>query len=364
MGWIRAWSHKTMDTLTLVFDWGDTLMANIPGQDGSMANWPVVAAVEDADAALTSLSSRYPCILATNASDSRSEDVKMALARVGLDEHFKAIFTSRELGFRKPEIGFFRGLQSVLGLDPDHLVMIGDDYRGDMLGAKMAGWRCLWYNPSGKTAPSLLPTHDAEVSHLADLPGRFNEPFPPGYALCLSWLQDQQLPQDLLTHIYAVASTAYLLAAWLKAAGQVVDPVLVHRGGLMHDLAKMKAMEGSSEERIDHGELAARLLLERGEPALAECARRHGLFALIQPDLAPRTWEEKLVFFADKLVEGSRIAGLDERIVSLRRRYAHNSEKIAAMAPALFTLQDEVCAALGFPAGELIDRIKTAFYSG
>jgi putative nucleotidyltransferase with HDIG domain len=348
---------------TLVFDWGDTLMVNFPGQMGPMADWPVVAAVEGAAAALASLSSRYTCVLATNASDSRSREVRMALARVGLDAYFKAIFTSGELGFRKPEADFFRGLQKALGRDPDTIVMIGDDFHSDMLGAQMAGWRSLWYNPGHKTAPGLLPTHDAEVMRLADLPALLNAPFQPDYARCQSWLQEQQLPRSLLNHIDAVASTAYLLSVWLRAAGQTVDPILTQRGALLHDMAKMKAMEISPEESIDHGELAARMLLERGEPALAECARRHGLFALIQPELAPRTWEEKLVYFADKLVEGSQVAGLVERIAALRLRYPHDSEKIAAMAPALFALQDEICAAMGFPAGELVGRIQQAFFT-
>ena len=355
--------NQTTKISTLVFDWGDTLMVNDPEQSGPMVTWPRVAALEGASQALAGLSGRYQCVLATNASDSRSREVRQALARVGLDGYLKAVFTSGELGFRKPDPRFFRGLQSVLGLDPDQLVMIGDDYRADILGAQLAGWNSLWFNPSGTTAPGLLPSHDAEVSRLEDLTAQLETPFMPGYAQCLAWLQEQQLPQNLLAHVHAVASAAYLLAVWLRAAGQPVDPLLAHRGGLLHDLAKLKAKERSPEQRIGHAELAALMLEDRGEPLLAECARRHALFAILQPELAPRTWEEKLVYFADKLVEGSRVAGLDERILSLRQRYPSDSEKIAAMAPALYTLQDELCLALGFPAAELVRRIKTAFYS-
>jgi putative nucleotidyltransferase with HDIG domain len=355
--------NNTSVISTLVFDWGDTLMVNFPAQKGPMRSWPDVAAVEGASTALAALSSRYQCVLATNASDSRARDVYLALARVGLDGYLKAVFTSGELGFRKPDPRFFRGLQSVFNLDPDQMALIGDDYRTDILGAQLAGWCSIWYNPSGGAAPGLVPTHDAEVLCLSDLPGVLASSILPGFARCLSWLQEQYLSQSLIAHVQAVAAVAYLLAVWLRAAGEPVNPLFAHRGGLLHDLAKLKALESPPEHHIGHTELGARMLKDHGEPLLAECVRRHGLFALIQPELAPRTWEEKLVYLADKLVEGSRVAGLEVRVASLRKRYQADNEKIAAMVPDLFALQAQLCAAMGFPEAELLRRIRTAFNS-
>jgi putative hydrolase of the HAD superfamily len=348
---------------TIVFDWGDTLMVNDPQQSGPMLTWPTVAAVSGAAPALAALKDHYHLIIATNAADSRSREVRGALAHVGLNDYFEAVFTSGELGCRKPSSAFFQAIQSVLGLNPAQTAMVGDDYRVDVLGAHQAGWVSLWYNPTPKNAPGLRPLHDGEVARLEDLPALLAQPALPGYPTCLTWLEDQQLPHNLLAHVHAVAAAAYQLAVWLRAAGQEVNPVLTHRAALLHDLAKLKAMDRPPEQRIGHAELAARMLLDRGEPVLAECARRHALFAILQPDLAPRTWEEKLVYFADKLVEGARMAGLDDRIASLRQRYPIDSEKIAAMAPALYTLQDELCAAIGIPPSELLPRLKTAFYA-
>ncbi len=351
---------------TLVFDWGDTLMCTAPGRNsppGPMASWKEVAAVEGAAQTLEQLAGRYLCVVATNASDSRSREVRQALARVGLDSYFKVIFTSSELGFRKPDPRFFQTIRSVLGREREQILMIGDDFRADILGAAQAGWHTLWFNPTGKTAPGLLPSQDAEITRLVDMPALLERPFVASYNLCLSWLQEQNLTQNLLAHVHAVASAAYLLAVWLRASGQPVDPLLAHRGALLHDLAKLKALERSPEQRISHAELAALILKDRAEPQLAEIARRHPLFALIQPEAAPRTWEEKLVYFTDKLVETSRLAGLEERIASLRQRYPSDSEKIASMIPALLTLQQELCTALALPSEELIPRIRSAFYS-
>ena len=110
---------------TIVFDWGDTLMVNDPQQSGPMLTWPSVAAVPGAAHALAVLKDRYHLIIATNAADSRSREVRGALARVGLNDYFEAVFTSGELGCRKPSPAFFQAIQSVLGLNPAQTAKIG-----------------------------------------------------------------------------------------------------------------------------------------------------------------------------------------------------------------------------------------------
>ena len=341
---------------TLIFEWGDTLMVNDPAQSGPMVRWPEVASVKGAAEALALLKGRYHLVVATNATDSRSREVRAALARVGLDHFFEAFFTSGELGSRKPDPAFYQSLQSVLGIEPSQAVMIGDDYRSDVLGAHTATWTTIWYNPSDRAAPGLLPIQDAEITRMEQLPALMGRRMVPGYNTCLSWLLEQNMPHNLLSHVHTVAAVAYQMAVWLESARVDVDPLLTHRGALLHDLAKLKAME----LHTSHAELAARMLKDRGEPILAECARRHALFSILQPENAPRTWEEKLVYFADKLVEGSKLAGLDERIDSLRQRYPSDSDKIAAMGPALYHFQDTICAALGFRSTDLVKRLKSA----
>jgi HAD superfamily hydrolase (TIGR01509 family) len=346
---------------TLVCDWGDTLMVNFTAQRGPMAAWSEVAAVAGAAAALNELQKKYRLVLATNAAESRSAQVRQALARVGLDGYFSAVFTAAELGSRKPEPAFFRSIQSVLGLESRDLLMLGDDYAIDVLGAKQAGWRAVWFNPRQSAAPGLLPQQDLDLTHWSHLPDLLASPVLPDYAQCISWILSQPASPNLLAHVQAVAAAAYQLALWLRAQGLNVDPILAHRGGLLHDLAKLKAIQRASEQRIGHAELAAMILRDLQQPVLAEIARRHPLFTLRQPEDAPRTWEEKLVYFADKIVEGAHVAGLEERIASLRRRYPADDARIAAMTPALIDLQAEICAAAGIPPADLAPRLKSAF---
>ena len=335
-------------TQTLVFDWGDTLMRVFPQYTGPMSSWPEVEALPGAAQALEELKRNHKMVVATNAVDSSSRQVRQALARAGLDHLFSAIFTAHELGARKPALAFFQALQSVLHQETRQLVMVGDSYRDDILGAQLAGWTTVWFNPAGKASPGLLPLQDLEITRWQDLPSALVSPRLPGYSTCLSWLQEQEIPYNLLEHVQGVASAAYQLAVWLRAAGQALDPLLAHRGGLLHDLAKLKA----ADRRISHGELAGLMLKDRGYPQLAEIAHRHMLFSLIEPDTQPHTWEQKLVYFADKLIERGRLASLEERIAGLRQRYPQDSQQISAILPVLKALEEEICSAAGFPPAD------------
>jgi HAD superfamily hydrolase (TIGR01509 family) len=154
----------------VVFDWGDTIMRNIPGQSGPMAHWPRVEPVAGATEALRTLRLTYQLVLATNARDSGAALVRAALLRVGLEDCFHFVFTARDLGAAKPDVRFFRAVSLRLGCRPEEMVIIGDDYAADVVGAKDAGWQAIWFNPAGAACPLAHPRHDAEVVAMVDLP--------------------------------------------------------------------------------------------------------------------------------------------------------------------------------------------------
>ncbi len=342
----------------IVFDWGDTLMTTFTEYDGVMAEWPRVAAEPGAAEMLAALSGRCRLLVGTNAANSNAAQVAAALERAGLAGSIERVFTVQELGARKPDPGFYAALQAQTGLSAGEILMVGDDYLVDVAGAWRAGWRTAWYNRHGTAAPALLPLHDVEITHLGALPATLQAPALPSLNECLIWLLHNGAPAGLLSHVQTVAALAYQMAVWLRNRGQAVNPVLAHRGGLLHDLAKLAPIAPGAPR--DHGARAAELLLEKNQPALAEIARRHILHLILDARLAPQTWEEKMVYLADKLVEGSRPVTLEERLASLRGRYPQHAANIDAAAPAVRALQDALCAVLGFPADELAARLTRA----
>jgi len=341
---------------TIVFDWGNTLMQVFPEYEGPMVTWQRVAEVDGAHAALEILARSYRLVVATNAAQSSAEQVRAALNRVGLGEFIDSIYTVHELGARKPAPEFHGSLALRLGENPSGLVLVGDEFGNDVMGSYVAGWRSIWLNPDGKSAPALLPLQDGEITSLKELPRVLDGGWLPRYSECLAWLIGQKAGTNLLTHVQMVAAVAYALAVLLRRNGKPVNPILAHRGGLLHDLAKITGQE--NDEGMDHGEMAARLLVDRGQPVLAEIAQKHLLFGVLNPETTPHTWEEKLVYYADKLVEGGQLAGLDQRISALQRRYQLDGQILKDVLISLRKMEDEICASIPLERHQLLEQVR------
>lgn len=345
-------------TDTIVFDWGNTIMKDFK-MEGPMVDWPQVEALEGADQILSTLKRDYRLILASNAQQSSAEQIRKALTRVDLDQYFDHIFTFHELGYLKPQIEFFTSLQSRIVGQSNAMMMVGDDYQKDILPAFQAGWRTVWFNPENKMAAAHLPLHHIEIDHLKKLPEAIQKPLLPSYSVCLDWYLQQGATHTLLAHVNLVAAAAYQMALWLKKGGEEVNPLLAHRGGLLHDLAKLTEKEGQN-----HAIGAYKLLMKKGQPALALIARRHLMGDLKSPTDRPQTWEEKLVHYADKLAEGSDLVSLKVRLAALQNRYPRFAEKIASNYPHVQALEDEICQRLKMKPGELLNALQAALFNG
>lgn len=128
-------------------------MVDIPGQSGPMCNWPEVFAVPHALAALQQLNQTSHCHLATNAKDSGPDQIRAALARVGLDSYIQKIFCFRTVGHPKPSPAFFDFIVHDLQIARSSLIMVGDNLEKDVLGAQLCGLKAIWYNPMNALAP-------------------------------------------------------------------------------------------------------------------------------------------------------------------------------------------------------------------
>ena len=123
----------------ILFDWGNTIMVDF-GLPGPMYMWEKVSWVPGAEQALQMLSG-FTCCLATNAGESDSEAVRKGLERVGADRYFSHIFSSKEIGFEKPDPRFFRYILQKLQTSPGNCIMIGDNYATDITGARTVGMK-------------------------------------------------------------------------------------------------------------------------------------------------------------------------------------------------------------------------------
>ena len=348
-----SWTTKTP---TLVFDWGDTLMKVFPQYQGVMASWPEVAAVDGVRDTLERLHKRFTMLVASNASDLNQQQIRAALKRVGLGDLIETVYTFNELGARKPDPDFFHQIEAIRARPDEMYVMVGDEFIADVCGAWQVGWPVIWFNPLKKAAPGLYPAQTAEITQFTLLEVVLDQIPLPDINQCISWLVEAGASANLLAHVQAVAAAAYQMAIWMRAAGRPVDPLLAHRGGLLHDLAKLTPTSQENRD-LHHGERAARMLEERKQPALAEIARRHMMDCLLDPRLAPQSAEEKLVYLADKLLEGSRVVSFAERMDGLRIRYPQHAGTFEQAVPAVLQLQAEIAAAAGLSVESLVTEL-------
>ena len=96
--------------------------------------------------------------------------LRWSLEDSGLSGCFDGVFASADAGYYKASPELYRYALAALGSAPGETVHVGDSYRWDILGAKAAGIRGIWYSPSGEAPPG----DDAvavirSLAHLPDL---------------------------------------------------------------------------------------------------------------------------------------------------------------------------------------------------
>ena len=131
-------------------DWGDTLMIKFAGQKGKMVNWPKIQAVEGAFEALQFLSKKADVYVATSAPFSNPDDIKAALAKVGLDVFISGYFCKANLGVSKSGKEFYFKIAERLNTSPSNLTMIGNHFELDVCCAAEAGLSVIWLNSAGE----------------------------------------------------------------------------------------------------------------------------------------------------------------------------------------------------------------------
>ncbi len=187
---------------------------------------------------------------------------------------------------------------------------------------------------------------------------------------CLELMDEFGVPLHIRKHNLAVARLGILLAKKLKEKSIPVDVDLVDRACLLHDLLRIcdapfrGGYDRSAEFRIlarkfCHEDAAYELLKDK-YPELALAVRRHRYAALLDEKDKPVTWEEKIVYYADKRVMHDKIVPLRERLEEAHRRNAAqrncknqaelDAERIDA---AIFELEREIFDKIGLEPDEV-----------
>ena len=121
-----------------------------------------------AEEAVIALHKKYRLFLASNGTASVQQG---RMTSADLYRFFEIVFVSEELGYNKPEKGFFDScFDRIPDFDPEKAIMVGDSLTSDILGGINAGIRTVWVNPGHKPHPAhIVP--DYEIEALSQLEG-------------------------------------------------------------------------------------------------------------------------------------------------------------------------------------------------
>lgn len=160
-----------------------------------------------------------------------------------------------------------------------------------------------------------------------------------------------ELPEKKRIHVTLVAKLAAAFADQLTINKLTVQKDLLVAAALLHDIDKaIPKAEGET-----HPDTAVRVLREEGMGEVADIVATHSLHAILDPAIAPNTWEQRLLYLADKMVK-QEIVGVDGRFDLWRAEDLPAGARVALEKtyPLVKKLEREVCDLIGVSIDDIV----------
>lgn len=157
------------------------------------------------------------------------------------------------------------------------------------------------------------------------------------------------VPPERVRHCYKVAEVTVALGMAVNVSGKSVDLELIRSAALLHDIAK-----GQSKHDIAGGQILKKL----GFAKVGEIVAVHSDLAGGNTNLPLET---KIVYLADKFVEGEKLVNLEERYSFTKRCFGLTPEIQAAIAGRLNVarhVKQEFEKILGYPLENIINSLN------
>ena len=163
-----------------------------------------------------------------------------------------------------------------------------------------------------------------------------------------------QYPDWLETHSRTVGAIAEALLAGRRPGTPRIDGDAVVLAAYLHDVGRSPLLAGDAR---DHNILSGLVLAAEGLDACVELARRHAIYTVLDPDLVPRTAEEKLVYVADRR-GGQVVEPLEERARDTAQRNPRYATEIERAIPLAKAIEREVFSDVSFPPEDLEEKVR------
>ncbi|MHC4206874.1 MAG: HD domain-containing protein [Planctomycetota bacterium] len=206
---------------------------------------------------------------------------------------------------------------------------------------------------------------------------------------CLALLAEYHVPPHIVSHSKAVAKLAVFLAQRLNENGAAINVTHLEGACLLHDLLRVHDFKETDYNRFEqalpeeekakwqrlrakykassHEDAACDIFIEQ-YPILASTIKRHRYMALLDEKDKPESWEEKLLYYADKRVKHEKIVSLKERLTEGHKRnvFLHGSaaqSKIntSKVDPLIYEMENQIFEKIGLDPLEVTDEFIDSY---
>jgi len=157
--------------------------------------------------------------------------------------------------------------------------------------------------------------------------------------------------ERIVKHCQTVTRVSAILSDALAARGKAIDARATLAGALLHDIGRTRT------QTIEHGYVGASMLEQEGvDGIVVEIVRRHvgagisseeaASLGFPRGDYIPRTLEQKVMCFSDKMVSSDTVRPFEEEVDRFQRK-GHDVDRLKK-------LKEDVAEALGEDPERLI----------
>jgi putative hydrolase of the HAD superfamily len=147
---MRKWApfYKKQSWLEALSSFGieDEQLAELSALKYEQERQKIHTLFTDALPVLESFQNKYKLGLLTNGA---ADIQQMKIYGARIEKYFDCIVIAGKVGFGKPDLRIFELIAECMKLEPEKIMMIGDNIKRDLIGAKKAGMTTVWLNRNG-----------------------------------------------------------------------------------------------------------------------------------------------------------------------------------------------------------------------
>lgn len=173
---------------------------------------------------------------------------------------------------------------------------------------------------------------------------------------CLLLLDRYGFPEEKKPHLFSVMANTVYLTRHLQIYGIPIIESFMVASSLLHDIDK-----GVPGVGVSHPNHAVNILKHEGFDEIAAVVAKHSLQSIIDPVLKPESWEERILFLADKMAKLHPLT-VDQRFDLWRNEGISDLTRVLdATYVAVKSLENDMCSHIRKTPKQIVYEVQLSF---